>query len=434
MRLEAVAAWCHGELSGMKDVEVTGFTTDSRAVQAGNVYIPLKGEHFDGHDFIPDAFARGACACLASRDVDIDQPVIRVADTLQALQMLAAHVREQSKATVVAVTGSAGKTSTRDMIAAVTRMKYKTLQTQGNYNNQIGLPLSLLSWRDEEVMVLEMGMNHRGEIAVLSKIAKPDIAVITNVGTAHIGFLGSRENILKAKMEIVEGMSAKGILIVNQDNDLLAPYATPYSYSLNEVENIELLKEKSRFVYHGVDFEIPQPGKYAISNALAAIKVGEVLKVPYQDMREALKNVQVTAKRLDILHLPDDITVLDGSYNANPDSMTASLTVLKNLGKRRIAVLGDMRELGEYSAKMHGEIGPAVDEAGVDILICVGEESREIAQHCHAPNIFTAADNIEAWQYLEKCLQSHDAVLVKGSNSMRLSEIVLKIKEKYAHE
>lgn len=444
MKLDEIVRACEGELlNGDPQTEVGSFSTDTRTLQPGALYIPIKGENFDGHAFITKAFEVGAKASLTSSREVQGANLIYVADTKVALQKLAHAVVVKAGVPVVAVTGSVGKTSTRDMIGAVVASQYRTLKTEGNYNNDIGLPLTILRYRDEEAMVLEMGMNHLGEIDLLSRIANPDIAVITNVGTAHIGNLGSRDKILEAKMEIVNGLKDNGVLIVNQDNDKLAwmvEHHGKIAYQIKtfgihqpaliQATEIQLGNDGSHFVYAGVRFDIPVPGEHFILNALSAIAVGECLGIPLEKIQQALAHFELTKKRMDFEALPGQMTLIDGSYNANLDSMVSSLAVLGQQPGRKIAVLADMLELGEYSQALHYQAGQACNEAKVDLLITVGKEAQAILEGAsevkHKKGFM---DNASASAFLRENLAPGDVILVKGSNAMHLKEIINDLKE-----
>lgn len=447
MKLNEIVRACKGELlCGDPTREVNSFSTDTRTLQPGSLYIPIKGENFDGHAFIAKAFENGAIASLTSSKEVQGEALIYVEDTKEALQKLAHAVVNKANVPVVAVTGSVGKTSTRDMIGAVVASQFKTLKTEGNYNNDIGLPLTILRYQDEQAMVLEMGMNHLGEIDLLSRIATPNIAVITNVGTAHIGNLGSRDKILEAKMEIANGLKENGVLIVNNDNDKLAwmvehhgevPYQIK-TFAINhkadvQAQDIVLREDGSSFVYAGMHFEIPVPGEHFVLNALSAIAVGECLHIPLEKVRQALASFELTKKRMDFEQLANQITLIDGSYNANLDSMISSLSVLGQQSGRKIAVLADMLELGDYSYDLHFQAGQACDKVGVDLLITIGKESKAILDGAsHVENKIGFMDNKSASAYLKAQIRPGDVILVKGSNAMHLKEIINDLKENKA--
>lgn len=429
-------------VSGNKDDEINFFSQDSRQMTNGGMYIPLKGERFDGHNFIESAFQTGAQAIISEKDVNYeDKIVIKVKDTYQALKDMASYLRNHRPVKVVGVTGSVGKTSTRDMVYSVVKQKYKTLKTEGNYNNEIGLPLTILRYHDEEVLVLEMGMNHLQEMSRLSMIARPDIACITNVGTAHIGELGSRENILKAKLEIINGMKEGSTLIINQDNDMLQTVELPHLNVVRvgkgkeasiQASHIVLEETKSSFEveYQGKKeiIEVPVQGEHNISNALIAIAVGIELNISLEDIKKGIQEFKLTKNRMDILE-KNHKTVIDGTYNASVDSMKSSIDVLANYKKRKVAILADMLELGDYSQQLHEEVGSYVASKGIDILVCVGKEAKYIYQKARESmkDVYYFESNQEVIARLDELLKEDDVILVKGSHSMNLKEVVEKI-------
>lgn len=436
-------------LSGDENLEITGFSQDSRKVSAGMMYIPLIGERFDGHDFIESAFENGASAIISDRVIDRnDKVVIKVEDTLKALQDMARYLRKNQNVKVVGITGSVGKTSTRDMVYSVIKQRYKTLKTEGNYNNNIGLPLTILRLKDEEVMVLEMGMNHLKEMEELSMIALPDISAITNVGTAHIGELGSRENILKAKLEIIAGMKDGSILVINNDNDLLSTIALDTLELVKvaidgigdlKAKNVVLKDDYSTFELNYLDkvydVEVPVPGNHFILNALIAIAIGTKLNISMDKCIQGIKEFELTKKRMDVIELKNNITLIDGTYNASEDSMKSSLDVLATYSRRKIAVLADMLELGEFSEQLHRNVGKHAAVKKIDLLIVVGNEAKYIAsgaKDAGMNNIYYCKDNEEVINYLGNNLCSNDVVLLKGSNGMNLKDVVARIKEKFS--
>ncbi len=429
-------------VSGNKDDEINFFSQDSRQMTNGGMYIPLKGERFDGHNFIESAFQIGAQAIISEKDVNYeDKIVIKVKDTHQALKDMASYLRNHRPVKVVGVTGSVGKTSTRDMVYSVVKQKYKTLKTEENYNNEIGLPLTILRYHDEEVLVLEMGMNHLQEMSRLSMIARPDIACITNVGTAHIGELGSRENILKAKLEIIDGMKEGSTLIINQDNDMLQTVELPHFNVVRvgkgkeasiQASHIVLEETKSSFEveYQGKKeiIEVPVQGEHNISNALIAIAVGIELNISLEDIKKGIQEFKLTKNRMDILE-KNHKTVIDGTYNASVDSMKSSIDVLANYKKRKVAILADMLELGDYSQQLHEEVGSYVASKGINILVCVGKEAKYIYQKARESmkDVYYFESNQEVIARLDELLKEDDVILVKGSHSMNLKEVVEKI-------
>ena len=391
MKVKDIVKITNGKiLCGDEKIPCNHFVRDSREVKEGDVYVALKGERFDGNDFCQSAIDNGAKVCIVSKDITAEEneeikksnvTIIQVPNTLKALQEIATYKRMQYNIPVVAVTGSVGKTSTKDLIASVVSQKYNTLKTKGNYNNEIGLPLTILGLTDEEAMVVEMGMNHFGEIRKLTNIAKPTVAVITNIGTAHIGNLGSRENILKAKLEILEGLQGNTV-VINNDNDLLYKWANENKDKYNIITygiknkskymatDIKSFEDKSEFKVvceknesisdskqdvnmalkqdiitaeeEGINNKIvtvPVGGEHFILNSLCAIAVGEYLNVPTKKIINGIANLELTKKRMEILTSKAGATVINDTYNANYDSMKAAITYLKEIkNKRKIAV------------------------------------------------------------------------------------------------
>lgn len=448
-----------GELfCGSEDVVCTTFTKDTRTIQKGDTYIGIKGEKFDGNLFYKEAFVSGAvCAILErgsfveDRDYSYDKPIVLVDSSIKALKHLGMYKRGHSNAHFVGVTGSVGKTSTRDMIYSVLKSEFKTLKTEGNYNNNIGLPLTLLRLSNEEAAVIEMGMNHEGEIDYLSRITKPHIGVITNVGTAHIGELGSRENILKAKMEIRNGMDEKGILVINNDNDMLHQYyvENPKNIVTVGIDNesdfmatqIENFADSSKFVvkYEDKTIEVicPVPGRAFVYNSLVAFAVGINLGITPEKIKKGIEDFTMTKNRLETFKIKDTITIINDVYNASVDSMKSSLEILKNKeGSRHIAVLGDMLELGIYSRELHEEVGCAVYENQIDILVTVGGNAKYIASRAeelgmNKENIFVFATNEEAISFLQENMKENDTILLKASNGMHFIQIVNRLKQNF---
>lgn len=437
-------------LSGDLNVDIHGFNQDSRMIKPNDMYIPIIGERLDGHKFIQSAFDNGACAILTSQMCEYkDKIVIYVEDTVVALQQMARYLRQHRNIKVVGITGSVGKTSTKDMVYSVVSKKYKTLKTLGNYNNEIGLPLTILRHYDEEVLILEMGMNHMREMALLSSIALPDIGAITNVGTAHIGELGSRDNILKAKMEIIEGMQDNSVLVINQDNDMLKTVQVERlqveRIGLHDKNchylgaNVILHENNSEFdiVHDGIKKHVlvPVQGEHFVYNALIAIAIGVHLDIDLDLCIEGVQEFELTKNRMDSIVLKDHITLIDGTYNASEDSMKSSIDVLANYARRKIAILADMLEMGKFSKELHASVGNYVAKKNIDILIVVGNDAKyilEAARNQGMKEVYYCKDNQEVLQYVKRLLQKEDVVLLKGSNGMNLKEVVENIKEKFS--
>ena len=439
--------------------ECKNYSKDTRTLKKGDTYIGIKGEKFDGSLFWKDALNNGAETVIINKvelkDIEKYQKqnknIIQVEDTIQAIGEMASLKMKKLKNTynlkVVGVTGSVGKTSTKDIIANVLSKKYKVLKTEGNNNNHIGLPLTILRIQDEEIAVIEMGMNHFGEISYLTKIAKPDIAVITNIGTSHIGNLGSRENILKAKLEILEGMSKKKI-VINNDNDLLHKWYLENKEKIeihtfgiqNDSEfnatDIKLEENSSKFICKNekINIEVPVGGEHFILNALCGLTVGKLLNLNNEEIQNGIRDFKLTAKRMEINHLTNNITIINDSYNASYESMKASITNLKNMhGERKIAVLGDMFELGEFSEKLHREVGTEIYKSKIDKLYIIGNYAKFIGEEAEKEgykkeNIIYFENREELFNNLKQNLQNGDIVLIKASNGMKLFEVAEKLK------
>lgn len=448
LKVKEILEHCGGNLiSGNENEILENFSKDTRTIQKDDVYIGIKGENFDGNKLWKEALEKGAKGCIIqgiefSKEEILnfkDKVIIEVEDTLEYLYKLAEYKRSLYNIPVVAITGSVGKTSTKDIIASVVGTKYKTLKTEGNNNNNIGLPMTILRLKDHEAAVLEMGMNHLGEIRLLSKIAKPTLAVITNVGTAHIGILGSRENILKAKLEILDGMEPKK-LIINNDNDLLNKWnqknedVLVHTYGIeNEseytAENIELKEFESEFTYKNRVIKVPVGGIHFVYNSLSAIAVGKCLEISDEQIKQGIEKFELTKKRMDIIEKMG-VMIINDSYNASFESMKASLGYLASINKKRkIAVLGDMFELGDYSKELHEKVGEEVVKNKIDILVACGENAKNIVEKAKESgmdlkNIYYLENKEKIAELLKNILNSDDAVLVKASNGMKFFNII----------
>lgn len=395
---------CNGKLICGNEEEICEhFVKDTNEVTLGDVYVGIKGEKVDGSLFYEEALKNGARICLLE-EIPIQKEtyekypnttIIVVKNSIEAIQKLATYKRSLYDIPVIGITGSVGKTSTKDIIGGVVSTSYKVRKTYGNYNNHIGLPLTILGLKDHTALVVEMGMNHLGELRKLTNIAKPTICVITNVGTAHIGNLGSRENILKAKLEILEGLTKEGMAIINNDNDLLHNWNMQnkeYKVKSFGIENksdiiaqdISINEHESNFTSYiygeKTKVEVPVTGKHFVYNAICAICVGEVLNISKQNILKGIKEFELSKNRMEILKNEKEVTIINDCYNASFDSMKASLEVLSKIeGRRKIAVLGDILELGEYSKKIHEDVGNEVTKNNIDILITV---RRSIKKYC----------------------------------------------------
>ncbi|CQR24827.1 UDP-N-acetylmuramoyl-tripeptide--D-alanyl-D-alanine ligase [Streptococcus varani] len=432
-------------VSELDDIPLRQAEFDSRNIQVGDLFVPLKGAR-DGHDFIETAFANGAVATLSEREIS-GHPYLLVEDCQAAFQLLAQYYLDKLGVDVIAVTGSNGKTTTKDMIAAILSTTYKTYKTQGNYNNEIGLPYTALHMPDDtEKIVLEMGQDHMGDIHLLSKIAKPHISVVTLIGEAHLEFFGSREKIAQGKMQITDGMDSDGILIVPDDpiidaylpdNMMVIPFGDKEEVS---VQNLQ--EEKDSLSFHTSILEnpihLPFPGKYNATNALVAACIGKLLAVEEADILDALANLQLTRNRTEWKKAANGADILSDVYNANPTAMKLILETFSaipaNEGGKKIAVLADMKELGPDSVQMHSNIIMSLAPDKIDTLVLYGEDIAELAQlasqifpigHVY---YFKKTANEDQFEDMLVCIKemmhSNDQILLKGSNSMHLAKIV----------
>ncbi|TXH04439.1 MAG: UDP-N-acetylmuramoyl-tripeptide--D-alanyl-D-alanine ligase [Nevskiaceae bacterium] len=417
--------------------------TDTRQLAAGDLFVALKGENFDGHDFVAQAGARGAVGALVSRVVDCALPQIVADDTLTALQRYAASWRNDFDLPVVAVTGSNGKTTTKQLLSAVFAARGPVLATQGNLNNHIGVPLTLLSLRREHrTAVIEMGANHLGEIALLTQLARPDVGVITQAGDAHLEGFGSREGVARGKGELFAGLSAGGVAVINAD-DVYAPLwrelaasASIISFGFGEHADVRAVHAQPdpAEAPTGMRFELrapegrqtvtlPLPGRHNVGNALAAAACGVALGMDLRDIAAGLARVQAPQGRLNWKATPEGARLLDDSYNANPTSLRAGMELLAGLGGERILALGGMAELGADAPRLHREAGEAAKALGIDRLYALGPLAAEAAQGFGAGGqAFDDADALAA--ALRPQLNKNVVLLVKGSRSSRMERVV----------
>ncbi|MFC4103916.1 UDP-N-acetylmuramoyl-tripeptide--D-alanyl-D-alanine ligase [Paenibacillus xanthanilyticus] len=455
--LADIAAMSGGTLrhESRQGERIAGVTTDSRKVGAGQLFVPLAGENFDGHDYVRGALAAGASAAFwqASRPVPAelaDAPLVLVEDTLEALQRLASAYREQLNVRVVGVTGSNGKTTTKDMIAAVLGSTFRVHKTAGNFNNHIGLPLTVLAMdEDVEAAVLEMGMSGFGEIELLTRIGRPDVAIITNIGDAHLLQLGSREGIAKAKLEIAAGLREGGLLLFNGDEPLLHAGAAALpttirkeTFGLGEAnewraDGVQVEAVTSAFDVAGKNgvnipgITIPVPGRHNVSNALAAIAAGLHLGVPAERISGSLAALSLTGMRIEPVRAYNNALVLSDAYNANPTAVRAAIDLVAQLSgyRRKWLVLGDMLELGPEEEALHAGIGDYITASKADRVLTFGPLSKHTAAAASrnlgqdgAVRAFEAKDELIGW--LLDRLEPEDLVLVKGSRGMRMEEVV----------
>jgi len=467
LQVEEITEACEGKiLQGNPRQTFSNVTIDSRRVKPGDIFVAIKGENNDGHDFIPEAVEKGAKAVVTSRRIEPYSKVaiILVRDTTKALQDLALFNRKKMKdLQVIGVTGSAGKTTTKDMIYSLLQGEKKVLRTRENYNNEYGLPLCLLELTgEEEVAVLEMATRHIGDIRLLARIALPQIGVITNIGPAHVANLGSVKNIARAKQELLEELRGKRIAILNYDNfevrEIIRNFAADkgqiaptknddlniLTYSIDDdlkgevdylATNISLSQEdeSTKFTLEAEGLsaclEINRSGVHDVSNALAAIAAARVVGASWESIKDGLKNIQVTELRQEIRKIAG-IKIINDTYNANPLSMKAGIDSLINLSSgRKIAVLGAMLELGPIEKAAHQEIGSYLYEKGIDILIVLGETAANIAGGARAAgmpeeSIFVFQKKDDIISKLRKLMEEGDTILIKGSRSLEMEEIV----------
>ena len=450
LTLRRIAEVCGGTYIGREsdqEKEVTAITTDSRKAEEGGLFAAIRGERADGHDFIPSVFEKGALCVISERELpDAQGNYILTESTLDALKAVAEEYLEQLGIPVVGITGSVGKTSTKEMIAAVLAQKYRVLKTAGNFNNELGLPLTVFRLReDDEIAVLEMGISDFGEMHRLAKIAKPDTCVITNIGPCHLEFLGDRDGVLKAKTEIFDFLRPDGHIILNGDDDKLS--------TIQEVKGI-------RPVFFGIDKEntvyadriekrgldgiscrihtdqgsfatvIPSPGIHMVQNALAGTAVGLQYGLSLEQIQAGIESLRPVNGRFHIVHT-EQYTVIDDCYNANPISMKASLEILGDGPGRKVAILGDMGELGPDEERLHYSVGQAAGALDIDCCLCVGPLCRKLAEGIADVNQKIEVIHFEHLQELlgklPQLVRKDDTILVKASHFMHFEKVVEKL-------
>ena len=448
LTLRTIAEYAAGTLKqGDPERMIHGLTTDSRSVKPEELFVALKGELHDGHHFVEQCAHAGAAGAIVDRmwvgSVRAGNfPLIEVEDTLQAYQRIAAEYRKSLRLKVIAITGSNGKTSTKDLCAAVLERKYRVMKTRGNLNNHIGVPQTLLgASSDDQMAVLEMGMNHPGEIAPLAAMARPDTAIITNIGSAHIEYMKTREAIAQEKGTLAEAVGSSGYLIMPADDEFTTPIAQRTNARLVTVGfqrgdlRAEAIVEGVRgssfqIVENGtrLDVSLPIPGSHMVINALLAVAAGLVHGISLNECVEGLETVRLTKGRLELKSVAG-LQVIDDTYNANPDSMIAALKTLARMPTkgRRIAVLGRMGELGDHSERGHRQVGDAAALEGINYLVTVGSEAGVIAERASAGGLrdVAAVSNVaEAAHLLADIARSDDLILIKGSRSAAMENIL----------
>lgn len=447
-----IAEVCGGVYHGTEEAgnrEVGSITIDSRQAEEGCLFVAVRGERADGHSFIPAVFEKGALCVVSEQELSGAAGAwIQVESSLQAVKDMAEFYRQQLDIQVVGITGSVGKTSTKEVVASVLSEKYNVLKTLGNFNNELGLPLTVFRLREEhQVAVLEMGISNFGEMHRLSKIARPDVCVMTNIGQCHLEFLKDRDGILRAKSEIFDYLSEDGAVILNGDDDKLA--------SIKEVKGVRPVffgVESGREIYadeiepkglRGIRCRIhageesfsaliPIPGFHMVLNALAATAVGITMGLTIGQMKAGIEKLQSLDGRFHIIE-KGGMLIIDDCYNANPVSMKASLDVLKDAEHRKVAILGDMFELGENAAELHASVGSHAAENEIDLLICVGDASRHMAeaafQTCGCGEVLQVPTLAALLEVLPKLVQADDTILVKASHGMHFEKVIERLKQ-----
>lgn len=430
-----------------------GVSIDSRKIESGQLFFAIIGENVDGHSYVKHALENGAAGAIVQHDVEVDlragQFLVKVADTTQALQRLGHYYRKKYDLKVVGITGSVGKTTTKDMIASVLREKYTVLKTEGNLNNYYGLPLTLFRLEPtHEVLVVEMGMSALKEIELLAKLAEPEIGVVTNVGYSHLEYLKTLDNVAVAKQELIENLTGRQLAILNVDDPRVkgmarltdqviffgtgeeADYRALEIHS-SDIQGIELVVKAEN---QEIPLHIPLPGEHNIYNALAAMAVGRAWGMSFPEIQAGILKFQPSKMRMNITTTARDLTLLNDAYNANPDSMKAGLKVLAQQVGRKIAVMGDMLELGEFAEKAHRDVGQFAAEAGVDYIFAKGPLAYYVVEGAVAGGIQPGqakafATNEELAQQLLPMVKPGDTILIKGSRGMKMEEIVKHLEE-----
>ena len=453
MTLSEIVSITHGEPHNFPDAEtyVYSIVTDTRGDVDSSLFVALRGENFDGHDFIAPSYEKGAVCALTEKKIKTDKPFIVVKNTLVSYGEIAAAYRRKFKTLAIAVTGSVGKTTTKEAVCAVLGSKYKVCKTEKNHNNEIGLPETLLKLNaSHQIAVLEMGMAALGEISALSRMASPDISIITNIGTSHIGFLGSRENILRAKLEITDGMKSDGILLLNGDDDMLRTVKKPHTYAFFVgidntrsdflATNVRQKKNGMRFdmTYRGEtlrDLFIPALGKHNVYAALFAAACGMICGLLESEIKTGLSSYVPVEGRQNITE-KDGVKIIDDCYNASPESMRASIDILKYINisenRRAVAVLGEMKELGDLAPALHKSVGEYARDK-VDRLFIFGDgENVEMMKKGYESGgksaVMLGGDLDIALDILKKNIKSGDAVLIKASRAVKLERLSEKLK------
>lgn len=452
MTLQNIANACHGHYYGDKALlskEIAGVAIDSRKICQDYLFIPIRGERVDGHTFIPQVMEKGALATLSETDLgEVDFPYIKVESSEMALKEIAAFYRNALDIKVVGITGSVGKTSTKETIASVLSQKYNVLKTEGNFNNEIGVPLTIFNIREEhQVAVLEMGIDRPGDMHRLAPITQPDVCVITNIGLAHLEYFGSREGTLKAKTEVFEYLKPNATVILNGDDDKLITVSEvqgkpPVFFGLSDSNNAwadhieDLGLRGTKCLLHlpvgEVEVHIPVPGSHMIYNSLAGACAGIALGLTLEEIRTGINTMKTISGRLNLIDT-GSLLIIDDCYNANPVSMKGSLDVLATATGRTVAIMGDMFELGDNEKELHYNTGVYAAEKEIDIICCIGQLSKEAYQGAKAAAknsvVFHFDTRDEFLDKISNVVKKGDTILVKASHGMEFPKIVDTLKE-----
>jgi UDP-N-acetylmuramoyl-tripeptide--D-alanyl-D-alanine ligase len=436
------------DLTQFANIMIRGVSIDSRKIEPGNLFIPFKGEQADGHKYVEESIKKGAAAAFWQKDVPnppTHLPILIVDDCLESLQELARAYRKQLPVKVVGITGSNGKTTTKDMTAALLSIDYKVQKTEGNYNNHIGLPLTILALEeDTEIAILEMGMSGRGEIKFLTQLACPDVVVITNIGESHLLDLGSREGIAEAKVEILQGLKDGGLAVLHGDEPLLMEKIHQYKGNVqvqtfgrsetNDIFPTEItqMEQGNSFKINAsnVSFLLPVLGTHNILNALASMLIAHYFSIPFEKMIAGLAGIKLTNMRMELVAGSRGEKIINDAYNASPTSMKAAVELVSNLQgyERKILVLGDMLELGPQEVQYHLQMGEGLNADKIDYLFTFGSLGAQIAEGARqvlgVHRVFAFTDKTALIQELEQYVNENTLVLVKASRGMRLEEIV----------
>lgn len=453
LTLRNIAAVCNGLYRGEEtylDQCVESITTDSRQAEAGCLFVPIVGARADGHHYIAQVMEKGALCTLSERELEhADHPYIQVESSLQAVKDIAEFYLKQLEIPVVGITGSVGKTSTKEMIAAVLKQKYKVLKTQGNFNNELGLPLTVFRLRDEdEIAVLEMGISDFGEMHRLAQIAQPNTCVITNIGYCHLENLIDLDGVKRAKTEMFDHMKENGIAVLNGDDGKLSQIESvngknPLFFGINNKDGIYAdniqncgLKGISCTIHvdneETIDVMIPIPGMHMVYNALAGTAVGKVYGLSGEEIKQGIESLEPVSGRFHIIET-EKYTIVDDCYNANPVSMKASLEVLQDAIGRKVAILGDMGELGSDEVNLHREVGAYAANCDIQMLICVGTLCEHMADAAKEANpslkVVRLKDREELHEKMSELVENGDTILVKASHFMQFEKVVKQLGE-----